>query len=119
MTPPASATSATIFFHCAGGASSNLSATIDFDDVVLTNAASSGGGGSGVISTNQVQAGIAQAAGISWFASNSVPYQVQWSSDDATWNNLGSLVTGNGTTNTVFDTSGQSGHSYYQVISIQ
>jgi beta-glucanase (GH16 family) len=114
LTAPATATSATIYFHCAGGAGQSLSATIDLDDVSLTNSAS-GGGSSGIL-TNTVQAGIAQGAGISWFASNSVPYQVQWSSDDATWNNLGSQVTGTGTSNTVFDAAGQAGHTYYQVL---
>jgi hypothetical protein len=55
---------------------------------------------------------------ITWFASNTVPYQVQWSNDQSTWNNLGGLITGTGSSNTVFDVVGQPEH-YYQVLSIQ
>jgi beta-glucanase (GH16 family) len=115
---PATATSATIYFHSAGGAGPSLSATIDFDDVSLTNSASGGGGSSGIL-TNQVQAGITQGAGITWFASNGVPYQVQWSADDVDWNNLGNQITGTGSSNTVFDSAAQAGHNYYQVLSFQ
>jgi beta-glucanase (GH16 family) len=117
LTAPAAATSANIFFHCAGGASPSLSATIDFDDISLTNSAA--GGGTGVVTTNQVQAGIAQAVAVTWFASNGVPYQVQWSGDQINWNNLGNQITGSGTSNMVFDAAGQAGHSFYQVLSFQ
>jgi beta-glucanase (GH16 family) len=116
LTAPASATSASIFFHSAGGANQNLSATIDYDDVSLTNSASGGGGSSGIL-TNQIQAGIAQSVAISWFGSNSMPYQVQWSSDQVNWNNLGSQITGTGSSNMVIDTAEQTGHNYYQVLS--
>lgn len=66
--------------------------------------------------TNRVQAGIIQGTTINWFASNSVPYQVQWSGDQINWNNLGGPISGTGSTNTVLDTPGR---SYYQVLSIQ
>ena len=36
-TAPASATSATLYFHFAGAAATNLSATIDVDDVSLSS----------------------------------------------------------------------------------
>jgi hypothetical protein len=114
LTPPATATSAAIFFHSAGGASESLSATLDFDDISLTNSA--GGGGTGIF-TDQIQAGIVQGAGITWFASNGNTYQVQWSGDQTNWNNLGSQITGTGTSNVVFDAAGQAGHNYYQVLS--
>jgi beta-glucanase (GH16 family) len=117
LTAPATATSATIFFHSAGASSPSLHATLDFDDMTFSNSAA-GGSSSGIL-TNQVQAGIAQSAGITWFASNGVPYQVQWSPDQVSWNNLGSQITGMGSSNTVFDTAGQSGHNYYQVLSFQ
>jgi hypothetical protein len=116
LTSPATATSAAIYFHSAGGASSNLSATIDFDDIALTNSVGGSGGG---IFTNQVQAGIVQGAGITWFASNGVPYQIQWSGDQTNWNNLGGQITGTGASNSVFDAAGQAGHNYYQVLSFQ
>jgi hypothetical protein len=58
--------------------------------------------------------------GITWFASNNVTYQVQWSSEllgtNTVWNNLGSSIPGNGATNTVFDPVGPP-HHFYQVIS--
>jgi hypothetical protein len=65
---------------------------------------------------------IARGAGITWFASNSVTYQVQWSSallgTNTVWNNLGGSIAGNGATNTVFDPVGPP-HNFYQVLSIQ
>jgi hypothetical protein len=65
---------------------------------------------------------IARGVGIRWFASNSVPYQVQWSSallgTNTVWNNLGSSISGNGATNTVFDSTGPP-HNFFQVLSIQ
>jgi hypothetical protein len=65
---------------------------------------------------------IARGAGVAWFASNSVTYQVQWSSallgTNTVWNNLGGSITGNGATNTVFDPVGPP-HNFYQVLSIQ
>jgi hypothetical protein len=116
VTAPLSATSATIFLHCAGAASPSLSATLQFDDVSLS-ATNIVGGGGGV--TNQVQATIVRAKAISWFAGSGVQYQVQWSSDTNTWNNLGSVITGNGSSNTVVETFGQPGHDFYRVLSIQ
>jgi hypothetical protein len=65
---------------------------------------------------------IVRGAGITWLASNSVTYQVQWSSalpgTNTIWNNLGSPISGNGATNTVFDPVGPP-HNFYQVLSIQ
>jgi hypothetical protein len=65
---------------------------------------------------------ITRGAGITWFASNNVTYQVQWTGTlpgtNTLWNNLGSSIAGNGATNTVFDAAGQA-HHFYQVLSIQ
>jgi hypothetical protein len=65
---------------------------------------------------------IARGTGIRWFASNSVTYQVQWTSaladTNTVWNNLGSPIAGNGATNTVFDPAGPP-HNFFQVLSIQ
>jgi hypothetical protein len=65
---------------------------------------------------------IARGAGIIWFASNSVTYQVQWSSallgTNTVWNNLGGPISGNGATNTVFDPAGPP-HNFFQVLSVQ
>lgn len=119
LAAPATAATASIFFHTAGAASPGLSATIDFDDVSLTttNAAVGGGGGT----TNQFQVTIIHGTGISWFASNGVPYQVQWTSvlsTNTVWNNFGSLIAGKGASNTVFDPVGPP-HNFYHVLSIQ
>jgi fibronectin type 3 domain-containing protein len=66
--------------------------------------------------------GIERGVGITWFASNSITYQVQWTDEDrgtnTVWNNLGESRSGDGTTNTVFDPDGTSS-SHYQVLSIQ
>jgi len=65
---------------------------------------------------------ITPGVNITWFASNSVTYQVQWASalsgTNAIWNNLGSAVTGNGSTNSVFDPVGPP-HNFFHVLSIQ
>ena len=65
---------------------------------------------------------ITPGVGITWFASNSVTYQVQWSSaqlgTNTVWSNLGSAITGNGSTNSVFDPVG-SPHNFFHVLSIQ
>jgi fibronectin type 3 domain-containing protein len=65
---------------------------------------------------------IARGKGITWFGSNGVTYQVQWSSAEfgtnTVWNNLGGPIVGKGATNTVFDPAG-SPHNFYQVLSIQ
>jgi cellulose 1,4-beta-cellobiosidase len=65
---------------------------------------------------------IVRGQGVRWFASNGIPYQVQWSSallgTNTVWNNLGGPISGNGATNTVFDPVGPP-HNFFQVLSIQ
>lgn len=67
-------------------------------------------------------AGMERGVGIRWFAVSGVTYQVQWASEDlgtnTVWDSLGGAITGDGTTNTVFDPVGPP-HNYYQVISIE
>ncbi len=119
LVAPAAATSATLYFYLAGAASPSQSATLQFDDVSF-------GSTNGVVvdppTTNTLFAAIARASGVRWFASNSVTYQVQWASallgNDTVWNNLGSTLSGNGATNTVYDPVGPP-HNFYQVLSIQ
>ena len=119
LAAPLGATSATLYFHFAGAAIPSQSATIRLDDISLssTNGASGGGG-----NTNRILAAISRGAGIRWFGSNSVTYQVQWSSallgTNTVWNNLGSPIAGNGATNTVFDPAGPP-HNFFQVLAIQ
>jgi hypothetical protein len=74
-----------------------------------------------VITTNTLPLSIVRGVSISWYASNTVAYQVQWAGDQsagAVWSNLGSQMIGNGQTNTVFEPVGPP-HNYYRVISIQ
>jgi hypothetical protein len=115
VAPPTAAT-ASIFFHTAGAASASQSATLDFDDVSLTTTNVIGGG-----PTNQFPIAIVPGVGISWFASNSVSYQLQWATNLGTntvWNNLGNPIAGNGSSNTVFDSTGPP-HNFYQILSVQ
>ncbi len=116
LAAPATAVGANLIFHFAGGANPAWSATIDLDDTSLTTTNSGV-----VITTNALPLSIVRGVGISWLASNTVPYQVQWASDQSAgtvWSNLGSQITGNGQTNTVFDPAGPP-HNYHRVISIQ
>jgi hypothetical protein len=114
---PSAATSATIYFHFAGAAIPTQSATLQLDDVSFSG--STGGGGSGG-ATNQFALTLARGVGIQWFGTNNVTYQVQWASSQTNpvWTNLGPPMTGQGTTNTVFDPAGPS-HRFYQVLSLQ
>ncbi len=116
LVAPLTAATASIFFHTAGAASASQSATLDFDDVSLTTTNVAGGG-----PTNQFQIAVIPGVGISWFASNNVSYQIQWATNVSTntfWNNLGNPIAGNGSSNTVFDSTGPP-HNYYQVLSVQ
>jgi hypothetical protein len=119
LTAPLAATSATLYFHFAGAAIPSQSATIQLDDVSL------GATGGGVVdpgNTNRIVALIAPAKGIRWFASNGVIYQAQWASallgTNTAWNDFGSAIVGNGSTNTVFDSAGPP-HNFFRVLSIE
>jgi len=63
---------------------------------------------------------IDSGVGITWFASNSVEYQVQWADVDlgsnTVWNGLTEPAYGDGTTNTVFDPTK---HNVYRVLGIE
>ena len=113
-------------------------ASLSYDDLGLNNAqtyyyvvSANGAGGSSADSlpVSSTPFGpmpfvldIDPGTGITWFASNSVIYQVQWASEDlgtnTVWNNLGEAISGDGTTNTVFDSTDAT-HNFYQVLSIQ
>ncbi len=119
LTAPLAATSATLYFHFAGAAIPSQSATIQLDDVSLS---STNGASGGPEITNRFPASIARGAGIRWFASNSVTYQVQWASallgTNTVWHNLGGSIAGNGATKTLFDPAGPP-HNFFQVLAIQ
>jgi hypothetical protein len=124
LTAPAAATSATLYFHFAGAAITSQSANLQLDDFSWgTNTTATNGTGGGTSgATNHIVASIARATAIRWFASNSVAYQIQWTSaqpgSSTIWSNLGSVISGNGATNTVFDPVGPP-HNFYQILAIQ
>jgi len=111
---------------------------LTYDDFVVNNAVtyyyviSAIGAGGSSMDTSPMSAtpfgplplvlDIDPGVGVTWYASNSISYQVQWAGEDlgtnTVWNNLGESSIGDDTTNTVFDPVGAP-HNIYQVISIQ
>jgi hypothetical protein len=75
------------------------------------------------LQTNGVACSIAPTVSISWFASNGIPYQVQWTTPptngSSVWNNLNSPIYGNGATNTVLDANSSLSLRAYRVLSTQ
>jgi hypothetical protein len=67
-----------------------------------------------------VQIAITPAVAISWTSDPTHSYQVQWASriDTNTWVNLGDSVTGNGTTNTVYDPVGIA-NRFYRIVTVK
>ena len=94
---PASATSATIFFHFAGAADSNQSATIDIDDVVLGSGSSTPGTPA---VTNVLQMTTLPVANVSWPSTLGVQYFPESTTDPAAvpWATNFPVVTGDGGT---------------------
>ena len=121
--PIGSATAPTVTYTDSSGLANGTT----YYYVVSATGAGGTGGDSAPVSVTPVApipllVAITRGAGISWFASNSVTYQVQWSSallgTNTVWNNLGNSIAGNGATNTVFDPVGPP-HNFYQVLGIQ
>ncbi|HZM04491.1 MAG TPA: di-heme oxidoredictase family protein, partial [Candidatus Saccharimonadales bacterium] len=68
------------------------------------------------ISTAQVQLNLQLGVEISWPTTNNYTYQPEWSSDPvSTWTDLGELMPGDGTTNSLYDPV-PSGARSYQVL---
>lgn len=100
VTAPASATSATIYFHIAGAAVTNWFATLDFDDVVL----GSGSSGSGTpAATNVLQVAILPVAQISWPSISGVQYFPESTTNvtAGTWGTNFPMIVGDGTTKSI------------------
>lgn len=92
---PAPATSATIYFHFAGAAISDVTATIDLDDVVL----GSGNAGSGTPAvTNLLQPAVLPVAQITWPSVSGVVYQPESTTNAGAgaWSANFPEITGNG-----------------------
>jgi len=97
VTAPASATSATIFFHIAGAAVTNWFANLDFDDVVL----GSGSSNSGTPAvTNVLSVATMPLVNISWLSASNILYYAESTTNPATgpWTNNFGLFIGNGGT---------------------
>jgi endoglucanase Acf2 len=74
-----------------------------------------------VITTNVVQSSLQDGVAVSWPTSVSTNYQVQWAIDPSTnaaWSNLTMQVTGDGTTNAVFDPFGAYPNKFYRVLQL-
>lgn len=98
VTAPGSATSATIYFHFAGAAITNQTATIDLDDVLL----GSGGSPGTPAVTNILPVTAQPMAQISWPSASGVQYYPQSTANLAgVWSNSIPSVTGDGTTKSI------------------
>lgn len=100
VTAPASATSATIYFHFAGAAIPSQTANIDIDDVVLGNGSSSPGSAP---VTNILKVATLPTAQISWLSTAGVQYFPETTTDLAAvpWTNNFPMITGDGTTKSI------------------
>jgi len=114
VTAPVAATSGTVYFHIASAAVIGWFAAIDFDDVSLGSGGSSSPG-----STNILSATAGRGVQVSWASGAGTNYQPQVTTTIANggtpWANLGAVVSGNGTTNSVTD-SANSPVKFYQVL---
>jgi CxxC motif-containing protein (DUF1111 family) len=97
VTAPASATSATIFFHFAGAADSNQSANIDLDDVTFGSGTSSPGTPA---VTNVLQVTSLPVANVTWPSTSGVQYFPESTTDlvAGPWTNNFGMIVGNGGT---------------------
>ena len=96
ITAPVGATSATIFFHFAGAADPNQSATIDIDDVAI----GTGSGPGTPTVTNVLPVACLPVARISWPTTLGVQYFPESTTDLAagTWTNNFPMIMGDGGT---------------------
>ena len=97
VTAPASATSATIYFHFAGAAIPAQSSTIDIDDVTLGSGSSSPGSPP---VTNILAVAMLPVAQISWPSTSGIEYQPESTTNlgAGSWSTNFTLVVGDGST---------------------
>jgi beta-glucanase (GH16 family) len=100
VTVPASATTATIFFHFAGAADPGQSANIDIDDVTLGSGTSSPGTPD---VTNVLQVTSLPFANVTWASTAGVQYFPQILTDQVsgTWTDSLPAIVGDGTTKSI------------------
>jgi hypothetical protein len=96
VTAPAGATSATIYFHFAGAASTGITATIDLDDVLLGSGSSPGT----PAVTNVQPVAVQPVASVSWPTTIGTQYQPESTTNlsAGTWATNFPMVTGDGGT---------------------
>jgi CxxC motif-containing protein (DUF1111 family) len=96
VTAPASATSATIYFHFAGGANSNWWATIDIDDIGFGSSSGSSPGTPTV--TNVLPVATLPVAQVSWPSALGIPYFPESTTDlvAGAWNTNFPMIVGDG-----------------------
>jgi beta-glucanase (GH16 family) len=84
---------------------------IELDDIYFA--------GGAALQTNIVSAEILDGVGISWPTSAGTTYTVQWTGDlvtNAVWNSLNPPLTGDGTTQSVFDPFESTGRKFYRIL---
>jgi CxxC motif-containing protein (DUF1111 family) len=94
VTAPSAATSATIYFHLAGAAITNQSATIQFDDVALGSGSSPGVPGE----TNVLQVAAQPVVNLSWPTISGTQYQPLTTTNLASgiWTSNSPVILGDG-----------------------
>jgi CxxC motif-containing protein (DUF1111 family) len=100
VTAPMGATSATIYFHCAGSAVAGQTANIDFDDVTL----GSGTSGSGTPTvTNVLPVASLPIANVTWPSTSGVQYfpQILTGQVSGAWTDSLPAIVGDGTTQSI------------------
>jgi hypothetical protein len=114
VTPPAGATQLTIGWIQAVGAGAGFDWVTLIDDVSLSSGIASPG------QTNVLSAASQAGVQISWASTSGSSYQVQATTDlnaNTSWSAFGGIVAGNGTTNTVNDSS-SAPHKFYEVLQL-
>ena len=70
--------------------------------------------------TTRFPLSIQPGAQVSWATSSNKLYEVQWAADRnaSAWTDMAGLLTGDGSTNSLFDPSWPSSHRYYRVLEV-
>ncbi|MFO1475844.1 MAG: family 16 glycosylhydrolase [Verrucomicrobiota bacterium] len=108
LVAPAGAVNANVKIYGATGAVSHGYGGVLIDDVALSFATGT--------DTNIVSAAVQPAIQVSWPSSSGGVYDVQRTDDLVGWSNLVSSVSGNGTTNVVYDALDSNASRHYRVV---
>jgi hypothetical protein len=110
LVAPINAVNASLKIYGATGGVKNGYGGVLIDDVALSFNTTS--------QTNVVAVTVLPGVQVSWPSTSGNLYDVQWTGNLSgnNWSNLVSSITGNGSTNTVSDTSGTSQERFYRVV---